>query len=179
MYPTMKLISLTVGSKEFDEIAKHITKSYPNACIMFIDKLEAPPFENEYIALKTSMKEPNEQLLFHGTTEESARSILQSGYDPLMNRRAAYGTGTYFSASASYSKDYMDISTRTIGFELSYMLINTVLVGRVCQGSSKNVINPTLHDSQVDNLYSPTIFAIPRKEQAIPRYFVGFHKGAT
>jgi hypothetical protein len=175
----MKLTSLLVGSKEFDEIAKHITKSYPNACIMFIDKVEAPPFENEYNELKSSMKEPNEQLLFHGTTEESARSILQTGYDPLMNRRAAYGTGTYFSASASYSKAYMDISKRTVGFELSYMIVNTVLVGRICQGSSNKAIDTTNHDSQVDILHSPTIFAIPRKEQAIPRYFVGFHKGAS
>lgn len=171
-------MSLTVGSKEFDEVAKHITKSYPNACIMFIDKVLEPCFEAEYTALKASMKEPNEQLLFHGTTEESARSILESGFDPTLNRRAAYGKGVYFSSSASYSKDYMDVNTRTIGFELSYMLITSVLVGRMAQGSSNSQINLEKYDTQVDNVFKTTIFSIPRKEQAIPRYYVGFHKGA-
>ena len=174
----MKLVSLTVGSKEFDEIAAHITKSYPNACIMFIDRVEDPCFKNEYEALKATMKEPNEQLLFHGTTEEAARAILEFGYDPSMNRRAAYGKGTYFSAHASYSSAYMDVSRRTIGFELSYMLINKVLVGRMGQGGSNSQINLAKYDTQVDNIFNTSIFAVPRKEQAIPQYYVGFHKGA-
>lgn len=174
----MKLIPLAVGSKEFDEIAKHITKSYPNACIMFIDKVENPPFEKEYIEMRVSMKAvPNETLLFHGTSEANAYSILENGFDPLVSARASYGKGTYFASSALISSQYMGVS-KTSKFDLSHMLIASVLVGEIKQGIPMRLC-PEGYDTQVDSVFKPTIYSVPRKEQAIPRYFIGFHKGAT
>lgn len=174
----MKLLNLPVGTKEFEEVAQQITKSYPNACVMFIERIEDHPFEPDYEKLKASMSEPNEQILFHGTTESGAYSIAAHGYDPMLNKRAAYGNGTYFSASATYSKHYMDITHTSSGFELSYMLLNKVLVGRKVQGSNNKNIDLSKADTQVDNLKQSTIFAVPRAGQAIPIYLVAFHKNA-
>lgn len=175
----MKLIALSVGSKEFDQVAKHITKSYPNACIMFIEKIENPPYEKEFNELQSKMLLPNEKILFHGTNEEAAKSILEFGYDPSANRRSAFGKGVYFALNASYSKDYTDISKKTMGFELSYMLINKVLVGRTCRGTNNSVIDLKNYHTQVDSVEHPTIFSVPLAQQILPLYFVGFHKGAT
>lgn len=86
----MKLLTIAVGTKEFEEVAQKITKSYPNACVMFIEKILENPYETAYEKLKASMPDPNEQTLFHNTTEKGAYSIASHGYDPLLNKRAAY-----------------------------------------------------------------------------------------
>lgn len=174
----MKLVNLPPGSREFEEVAQHITKSYANACVMFIEKIEDHPHEGAYRALKDCMKEPNERTLFHGTTEKGAYSIATHGYDPLMNRRAAFGKGTYFASTATLSSGYMDIAHTSTGFDLSYMLVNKVLVGRMALGSNNSVIEKSKADTQVNSVQSPTIFAVPLEEQAIPQYLVAFHKNA-
>jgi hypothetical protein len=170
----MKLVPLQVTSKEFEEVAQHITKSYPNACIMFIEKVEGHSVEQAYEALKKTMPEPNERLLFHGTTEGNAMAILEDGFNPQKNVRSAYGVGTYFAANASLSKDYTQVSKRTIGFELCHMLVCSVLVGQMIVGANNSKVHNA--NSYVDNSSNPKIFVIPTKEQAIPRYFIAFHK---
>lgn len=167
----MKITNVPVGTKEFDEIASHITKGYPNACIMFIEKVEDHILQSKFDTLKSSMIEPNEKLLFHGTNERNAYAIVQNGYDPACNTRSAYGKGTYFALSPNYSKNYTDISYHKGGFELSFMLINTVLVGKEFVKGGKG-------DTQVDLLAKPTIFCVPLAHQAIPKYIVAFHKNA-
>lgn len=74
--------------------------------------------------------------------------------------------------------NFMDIAT-TNGFELSYMLLNKVLVGRVVRGSENREINLDIADTQVDSVKNLSIFAVPRAEQAIPVYLVAFHKNAV
>lgn len=174
----MQLQTVPVGTKEFEEVAQQITKSYPNACIMFIDKITGAPYEAEYETLKKSMADPNERMLFHGTNEASAYSIASHGFDPLQNKRAAFGRGTYFAANANYSKNYMHSKERASGFELSYMLLTKVLVGRMTTGLGNRELNLDLWDTQVDSVESPTIFSVPRPEQATPVYLIAFHKNA-
>ncbi len=176
---SMKLTNLPPGTKQFEEVTKHITTSYPNACVMFIEKIEEHPNESAFQALKETITDPTEKILFHGTTESGAYSIAAHGYDPFLNKRAAFGKGTYFSANAIYSKHYMDITHTKAGFELSYMLLNKVLVGRTQIGSPNKEIDLSKADTQVDSLAKPTIFAVPRAEQAIPIYLIAFHKNAT
>ena len=173
----MRLTTLSVGSEEFDKVAALITKSYPNSCIMFIEKVEDHRYEEKYQKLKASMKDPDERTLFHGSTESAVYSIVEEGYRVHMNRRSAFGIGTYFAKEAKYSKEYSDVK-KTGGFELSFMIVNKVLTGRKVQGRSESKINLESADSQVDSVANPSLFSIPREYQAIPLYVVAFHKNA-
>lgn len=171
----MRLTTLSVGSEEFDRVAGYITKSYPNSCIMFIEKVENHRYEERYATLKASMENPDERILFHGTTERSAYAIAEEGYRLNMNRRSAFGVGTYFAGEALYSKDYADINKKD-EFELSFMIVNKVLTGKKVKGTNGSKINLESADSQVDSVTSPRLFSIPREYQAIPLYIVAFHK---
>lgn len=173
---------IELGSKEFEDIAKHITNSWPKACIMFIQKILHPPMKEGYDALKEKMIakgiEPNETTLLHGTNEISAYTIAMEGYNPRMNKVSAFGLGTYFSPLASVSWSYMPVAKHTNGFELSYMLVNKVLVGRKVLGASSKPIDYAKGDTQVNSLDKTTIYSVPRAEQSIPIYIIGFHKNA-
>lgn len=172
----MKLQSLSVGSKEFEEVATYITKTWKTACIMDIQRVEDHCMQNKYNDLKQSFPEPNEQTLFHGTREDAAYSILEWGFDPICAKVCAYGLGVYFAADASYSYNYMPSKIDRAGFDLSYMLVNSVLVGRTMQGTQNRPCNMEVADTQVDTPANPRIFSIPRAEQAIPKYIIAFHK---
>lgn len=171
-----------LGSKEFDEISKHITNSWPRACIMFIQRIPDPPMKEGYDVLKRKMIErgiePSEQILLHGTNEDSAYIIAMDGYNPRMNKTSAYGLGTYFSPLASVSWSYMPVKKHVSGFELAYMLVNKVLVGRKVLGGHNKPIDLSKADTQVNTLEKTTIYSVPRAEQSIPIYIIGFHKNA-
>lgn len=168
----MKITSVALGNKEFDDIAGKITTSYPGACVMFIEKIEEHCLQSKYDECKNLMSDANERTLFHGTTEQNARVIAENGYDPRLNHRSAHGKGVYFAENASYSRDYTNISYHKSGFELSFMLINTVLVGKIFANGGKG-------DTQVDTVKNPRIFCVPLAHQAIPKYIVAFHKNAS
>lgn len=174
----MTLVELPVGGKEFEKIASYITKSYKNACILSIERIDNHPLEAANAALKESMPMPNEQTLFHGTTAEVAHTIVECGYDPSYAKRCVYGKGIYFAQKAAYSFAYMDVGYTPTGFELSYMFVNSVLVGRSIEGRGDRDCDLTYADSQVDRINEPLIVSIPRAEQALPKYLITFHKNA-
>ncbi len=174
----MKCHSLSVGSKEFEEVAQYITKTWKNACIMDIQRVEEHCMLEKYNALKQSMPNPNEMILFHGTNESAVNGILEWGYDPLCAKVCAYGMGIYFAADALYSYNYMPSRKDTKGFDLSFMLVNSVLVGRMIRGTSNSVCDEAQGDTQVDNAINPKIFSVPKARQAIPKYVIAFHKNA-
>lgn len=172
------MISLSVGSSEFDTVAKYITNTYPNACIMSIDKIQDPPYLDEYEELKRKMAEPNEKTLFHGTSAGCANEIVKGGYDPEKNVTSAYGHGTYFASTASMSSGYMK-NTQEGGFTLSYMLVNTVLVGTPVLFNGSRAVRKNDTDVVVNSLANPSIFVVVRPAVGIPRYLVSFYTGAT
>jgi Poly(ADP-ribose) polymerase catalytic domain len=173
--PSSNLTYLDPGSKDFDSVAAKITKSYPNACIMYIQTINTPPNEAAYNTLKDSMPEPNETMLFHGSTQKGALSIIESGYNCDLNKRAVYGHGTYFTNSPALSAQYTHQDTarvKDVDFKLSYMLINKVLVGTPVLGQT----NKYSKSVQVDSLTKPRIFAVPRNDMAIPTHIIAFYK---
>ena len=172
------MISLSVGSPEFDTVAKYITTTYPNACIMSIEKIRDPPYLEEYEELKRGMAEPNEQTLFHGTSAGCANEIVRGGYDPEKNVTSAYGHGTYFASTAQMSSGYMK-NTQEGGFTLSYMLVNTVLVGTPVLFNGSRAVRMNDTDVVVNSLANPSIFVVVRPAVGIPRYLVSFYTGAT
>ena len=101
-----------MSDKRYDEISTHVRKSYPDACILFIDELHNPFLEDEQAKLDGKEK----SLLFHGTSEKNIDSICRNGF---RCERSAYGKGTYFSEFASYSTQKPD--------EIVYMFLCQVL----------------------------------------------------
>ena len=178
----MKLVSLGVLSNEFDTIADHIMNSWKDACIVEIQRVEDHCMTSRYMELKESLGEcAGERTLFHGTNKAAVSNILETGYDPNYAKTCAYGKGIYFAKNASLSYQYMPVtrfSNKDDTFQLSYMFVNSVLMGRACIGSFNRAC-PEGFDTQVDNLESPKIVSVPRSHQALPTHVIIFHKNAN
>ena len=132
-------------------------------------------YQNQKAEIQAKRGKPCTELqLYHGTKEEAAVAIIQDGFDPERNFRAAYGKGTYFAKNASYSRDYAPPASD----QVSFMLICSVLLGEVGLYGSMKPIDTKVHDNAVDNLKSPSIYVTPYPYGAIPRFIVAFHRNA-
>lgn len=170
---------IPLGDKRYDAIEAGIRKSYPNSCVLWIEEVCNPDLEEAYTFKKQEIetlrgKPCGEAELYHGTRKGAVATILRDGFDPTVNKRSAYGKGSYFAAQASYSREYAPPASD----EISYMLICSVLIGSVGTYGDSKVIDTTKHDLSVNNLKTPTIYAMPYKEGAVPRYVVAFHRNA-
>jgi len=170
---------IPLGDKRYDAIEAGIRSSYPHSCVLWIEEVENPDLEAAYQNKKREIEVARgsscqEQELYHGTREEALPGILREGFDPSVNKRSAYGKGSYFAKNASYSCEYAPPASDHI----SFMLICSVLIGVVGTYGQNKKINTTVHDISVNNLTAPTIFATPYKEAAVPRYIVAFHHDA-
>jgi hypothetical protein len=111
---------VTMSDKRYDEISGRVRKSYPDACILFIDELSNPFLEDEQSKLGGKEK----KFLFHGTSEKNIDSICRNGFRCELNVRSAYGKGTYFSEYASYSINYTSTQKSD---DIVYMFLCDVL----------------------------------------------------
>ncbi len=109
-----------LSDKRYDDISARVQKSYPDACILFIDELVNPFLEDEQAKLKGTKK----SLLFHGTSEKNIDSICRNGFRCELNVRSAYGKGTYFSEYASVSISYAHTHKKD---DIVYMFLCDVL----------------------------------------------------
>lgn len=158
-YPLVKM-PLTfepvfMSDKIYDELSTILRKSYEPACILYIDRVLNPELEDRFNAYKIKHSLTDTRL-FHGTSTNSVRPICTDGYKAALNKRSAYGHGTYFSSKASYSKEYTD---KTESDE-SFMLVN-----KVCLGPGHNT-------------NGAEIFVVKDDDSAFPEYVICFHKGA-
>jgi hypothetical protein len=169
---------LSVNSKDYDEITKIVQKSYPNACVVWIEDVQNDELEQEYEKKKqeiiTQRVTCDEKMLFHGTNEASIQNILQNGFDPTYNRRSAYGVGSYFATNAVYSKEYAPPSRD----EISFMFIASVLVGIPAVYHTNQPIHTSRHDNSVDNIQKPNIYVTPYRYGAVPRRIIAFYRNA-
>lgn len=149
---------VSVSSAEFGDVAKLITNTYPNACIVSIQKVTSYPngLVHQHNDLKATLPPDSEKTLFHGTTLAAVEGILRTGFDPSLNVRSAYGKGLYFSDSAAYSRHYMRVA-RVGPFELSHMFVNKVLT------KAKPV--------------AQNIYLIKESHQVLPVYLISFYTG--
>lgn len=83
------------------------------------------------------------------------------------NKRSAFGAGTYFSSTASYSKDYSSITETGE----SYLIVNNVLLGN-------NTISHFQKYSGDSGGDGKTIFVTRHDDAALPEYVICFHKNA-
>ena len=169
---------LVINSPKFEEIEKDIRKSYPKACVLWIEDIRNPKLEKKYKMQKEEIQNKrgfcNELELYHGSSEQAISFIISDGFRTSKNKTSAYGKGTYFAKKANYSKDYAKDS----GDKISFMMICSVLVGECNIYSSNQTINTTKHDNSVNSINNPTIVVTPYDYGAIPRYIIAMHKNA-
>ena len=171
---------LLMSDKRYDEISARVRKSYPNACILYIDEIINPALKEAYEFQKAELQrirgpdKIKELSLFHGTSEKCALSIATSGYDVSKNRVAAFGLGTYFAPDAATSLGYVKDNEK----KESFMLSNLVLIGSIGMYGSNQEIITDVHDNSVNNMMHPTIFVTPYNHGALPQYLIAFHKYA-
>lgn len=175
----IKRTPIYVSSDIFSELEKGILKSYPNACVLWMEQIDNPTLEENYAKQRAEIEEKrgqscSELLLYHGTSELAVNNIIQNGFRPSMNARSAYGKGTYFAKNASYSRDYAPPTSD----QISFMLLCSVLVGNVSVYSHNQIVQTKQHDNSVDHIQNPTIYVTPYQYGAIPRYLIAFYRNA-
>lgn len=129
-----------------------------------------------YEAVRNTMANGEERLLWHGTSLRCARSIILGGFNRAYAGRhgTRLGQGSYFSSNVAYSLRFCDRSC-----ERQVVLLASVLVGQWTKGSPElreppycDAAQLVRYDSTVDDVASPTMFCIFRDFQALPRYVV-------
>lgn len=194
--PSEALRYLSTSDPMYDTIDNAIRKSYPDVCVCWIEDVTNPFLLERYELYKASLKEPNEKLLFHGTSKETARIITLEGFRPELNTASAHGKGVYFSESANYSSGYSimksghvrvrkrqpksrpkleELPTQAVDYsKILYLLVCKVAVGRVRQSGQEQII-PEGYNS----FGGPKMFIVDRKEACIPVYLAAFYPDAT
>lgn len=162
-----KRIAVNLSDPIFDEISSMVRQSYPNSCILWIDRVENTELRTQFDARKDVIAAkvggaPEVIKGFHGTKPENIDAICRYGFDPKLNVRSAYGRGVYFAKFAKYSSNYAPAGHD----EISFMFLADVLVGE--KGS----------DVYVNNTQNPTIYVTPYADGAFPSYVIAFHSMA-
>lgn len=147
---------ILLSNKLYDELVGELRKSFPNACVLYIERVVNPELLTRYETF-VGANDVKEMRLFHGTNANSISSICESGYKKEYNRRSAYGHGTYFASAGSYSKEYTDITKDGE----SFLFMNRVAVGADTGGDKNN------------------IFVIKHDEAVYPEYLLSFHKNSN
>jgi len=167
-------IPLSLSDPKYEEIARRVRESYPQSCILWVDKINNPELEQKQEELIHSIRSKHDipimrLELFHGTKESSAIAICRGGFKSEYNVRSAYGIGTYFAKNANYSIQYSKQKTGNHD-DIVYMLLCSVVFGK-----DKNVYT----NISVDKIGDPNIYVSPHDSGGIPKYLIAFHKNPT
>ena len=154
--PNAEFEPIFMSDKVYNELVAALRESYPNACVLYIDRVKNTYLQDRFIKYRDSLELPNEHRLYHGTSAAAVQSICNEGYKESYSKTKAYGHGTYFSSAGSYSKNY----AQETGTGESFMIVNRVALGPKSGGDGK------------------TIFVTPHDEAASPEYVICFHKQA-
>ena len=172
---------VAMSNETYDKIESGIRESYPNSCVLWIEKVTNSWLDEHFEAQRTLIETKRQKpcqvwQLYHGTKEEAINSIINHGFNVSSNVRNAYGIGTYFAKNANYSKDY---AAPAPSDQVSFMLLCDVLIGEIATGyGSGKAIDVEKHDNSVDNIKKPGIIVTPYDYGAIPRYIIAFYRNA-
>jgi hypothetical protein len=180
---------IDICSKEADYVMELIKKSFPNECVIMIEKINNPILKEKYnncLKELKSLRGENvikEVELFHGTDRKSVENIALNGFLTKYSKVNAYGIGTYFAKDYSYSRNY-SINKSKINGEKLFDNYDTFIIAKVILGvptvtvSSRNT-DTSKFDYSCDNIKNPSIFSIPYDDAAYPEYAVVFYSGAS
>ncbi len=170
----MTLTYLPLSDPNYERISALIRKSYPEACIVYIEMCSSETLESEFEKERSAIPRTTTiQQLFHGTKEAAISSICNYGFDPALNKVGAYGKGTYFSPQASLSFNYTNKSKLT---DLQYIFLADVIIGTFTRAGNMQTIDTAHYDNSCNHMKNPTIICTPYRYGAIPRYLIAFHK---
>jgi len=159
-----------------------------------LDDCTPVPELDAAVLVRTALGGPrlNEALLYHGCALETARNILNEGFDSRLggaNAGQAFGCGSYFTTVASKADFYTDIA-HDIAFENQHevrvILVARVALGEVCELSQydRSLRRPPVGD---DGLRHDAVLGVPRcrggcvdhdefviyrSAQAVPQHFI-------
>ncbi len=162
---------MSLSDPMYDQIENIVRATYKNSCIVWIEKIRNEELEKKFNDYKSKINPPNIKRLFHGTSEQVARIIIEEGFDPSKNKVSAHGIGVYFSTRALYSIEYCH---RTEGKDYVFMFVCDVVTGKPCKGKANTQISPE-YDSATDNLARPDMYIVNKREAALPLYLVAFY----
>ncbi|GAB0177459.1 protein mono-ADP-ribosyltransferase PARP11 isoform X1 [Grus americana] len=198
-----QLIPLQKKTNEYNEVSSLFGKTMDSNRIKRIKRIQNLDLWEFFCRKKAQLKKKrgvptiNEQMLFHGTSNEFVEAICIHNFDWRINgmHAAVYGKGTYFARDASYSsrfckEDMKHGDTFQIhGVNLQphlhrpdkVMFLARVLTGDYINGDAKYMRPPSkdgsfvnLYDSCVDNTWNPKIFVIFDANQIYPEYLIEF-----
>lgn len=172
---------VSISDPIFDKLDTAIRSSYPNCCIIQIQRVLVNPvleekFLKHYEYCQTKTQTKIEQL-YHGTGRTSIKSIITDGFLVSKNVASAYGRGTYFSNVSTMAQSYATSKLSDLSSTISYMIVADVIISDMALGSlsSSSSSRPSCY---VNDIKNPSIFCIPFDYAAVARYIISFHKEA-
>uniref|UniRef100_UPI00398F1126 protein mono-ADP-ribosyltransferase PARP10 n=1 Tax=Pristiophorus japonicus TaxID=55135 RepID=UPI00398F1126 len=183
----IELIRLNEASEEYSKMIRHFYDTlqdlHNKIRIIKVEKVNNPLLYQQYLLKKASMvtTQPDvERVLYHGTTEESAKEIYVHGFNRSFCGKNAtvYGQGVYFAVNASLSVQNQYTPPNANGHKS--VLVAKVLTGAYTNGAfemktpplKENGEMPLRYDSVVDDCKNPKIFVIFNDTQAYPQYLI-------
>jgi len=114
----------------YDILVSELRQTYPNACVLYIDRLHPHSWLYSRYNERKGMEE--ETILYHGTKHAYVKGIARDGFRYDKNVTSLYGKGTYFSPTAKVSVEYTNQDPN----EHSYMFRNRVVSSSAKKGTS-------------------------------------------
>lgn len=165
-----------MDNPDYDRIVKIVYASYPNACVLMLDRVNNPELTARYEAAKAALGPDGVQevQVYHGTKDERISAIAQNGFKISHNARSAYGRGTYFASQFVISKDYTNVDKD----DISHMFICRLAMKDVALWNGSKA-EASAADTFVNAVTNPTIYVARRDELCIPMYLVRFYRNAA
>jgi hypothetical protein len=174
----MTTTPISMSDKIYNNLVENIRKTYPNSCVLWIDKIEneflEKAFQDRYLEILNSRGDVIVKQLYHGTSEECVQKIIKNGFESKYNKTSAWGKGTYFTPLATMSANY----SKPKSDEISFMFVCDVIIG-VCKIGGISISKTDDMDNYVNSVTNPTIICCPLDDMAIPRYLIAFHRDAV
>ncbi|XP_072314975.1 protein mono-ADP-ribosyltransferase PARP15-like [Eucyclogobius newberryi] len=185
---TLKVVQLSPLCAEYQKVKQGFQLTCPKT-VLKIERVQNIHLRRSYEAQRKHISDKNkltgganEKLLYHGTTQQNAKSIMSTGFDRRFSGQNAtcYGQGSYFALNSSYSAHTLYSKPAADGTQL--MFLARVLTGRHALGTRDMRVPPPLDplnpderfDSTVDNVTQPSMFVVFHDNQAYPDYLVSF-----
>ncbi|XP_069478069.1 protein mono-ADP-ribosyltransferase PARP10 isoform X1 [Ambystoma mexicanum] len=185
-------VELAIVDEASDEFRKVVRTFYDTLeayhskiKIIKVEKVSNPLLYSQYQLKKKSLErsgcpEPVERMLYHGTSEASAKEICQYGFNRSFCGKNAtrYGQGVYFAVQSVLSVLDFYSPRNTEGNK--YIFVVKTLTGEFTVGTEGMKVPPLKegsevplrYDSLVDDVKKPTIFVIFNDTQAYPQYLI-------
>ncbi|XP_078282158.1 protein mono-ADP-ribosyltransferase PARP10 isoform X2 [Rhinoraja longicauda] len=187
-FGSVELTELSETTEEYTTLMAPFFKTlkdlYDKLDILKVEVVNNPLLYQQYMVKKASMVATQtdvERVLFHGTSEESAKEIYVHGFNRSFcgKNAAVYGQGVYFAGQAIVSVDDQYSPPNPDG--LKFVFAVKVLTGSYTKGDGKLKIPPLKdssqqlslrYDSVVDDCEKPRIFVVFHDTQAYPQYLI-------